>query len=258
MPPTTETQRKPKLHELLAVRTSLEQQASTTVNGLAGTFEKKQHLFTGRVKIFTPFGENAVARTEDQLDIQTTVARELQWLKGHVVPRIDNILHIAEGNTKATGDILLDNGTIIATAVPASALLDYERLVDTMRIFALHIPTLDPAKGFAPAPDLGEGIYAARPVEKVRREKQKKLYTLAPATDKHAAQTQLLDEDVPTGSITESEWSSMITPAHKAAILARIEDLARAIKRARMRANATSVDTSRHAGDAMFRHMFEV
>lgn len=258
MPPTPEIQRKPKLHELLGVRTSLEQQAHTTTNGLATTFEKKQHLFTGRTKTFTPNGEDAPTKGEEHQDIQTTVTQELIWLKKHVAPWIDNILHIAEGNTRAAGDIILLDGTAIGTDIPTSCLLDYERLVDGLRLFALKIPTIDPAKSFVPAPDRGEGIFAARPIEKIRKEKQRKVITLAVATEKHQAQTQLVEEDVPTGTIIEREWSSMITPAHKAAILARIEELARAIKQARMRANATPVDVSRHIGDAIFRHIFEV
>lgn len=258
MPPITDTPRKPRLHELLAIRTSLEQQAGTTTNGLATTFEKKQHLFTGRIKTFTPFAEDSQVRVEEQVDIQTSVISELAWLKGHVTPWIDNILHIATGNTRASADIILDNGDVIALDVPASALLDYERLIDGLRQFALKIPTLDPAKSFILDTGAGENRYAARIVQETRKEKQHKIYTLAPATDRHPAQAQMLDEDIPTGTITKQEWSSMITPARKAAILARIEELARAVKSARMRANTTPVDVSQHVGEAMYRHIFEV
>ncbi len=258
MPPPTERSKPVRLHELLAIRTSLETQAGTTTNGLAATFEKKHHLFTGKVKSFTPNGEASATKVEEQLDIQTTVTGELTWLKPHVTPWIDNIFHIAQGNTDAKADIVLDNGQVIATAVPTSALLDYERLVEGLRQLALKIPTHDPAKSFAPAPDKGAGIYAARPVEKVRREKHKKVYVLAPATDKHPAQVQLIDEDEPTGTIHEQEWSAMLTPAQKADILARTEHLARAVKRARMRANTAIVDVSRKIGEEMFRYAFGV
>ncbi len=259
MPPTPNETRKPvRLHELLAIRTSLESQAGTTTKGLANTFEKKGHLFTGKVKSFTPYGETVASKVEEKLDIQTSVMSELTWLKAHITPWIDNILHIAEGNTGAMADIILDDGKVIATRVPTSCLLDYERLVDGLRQFALKIPTLDPAQSFVPSPDKGEGIYAARPVEKVRREKRKKVYTLAQATDKHPAQVQLIDEDEPTGIIHEQEWSSMITPAHKAEILARIETLARAVKRARMRANTAIVDVTRKVGEEMYRYAFGV
>lgn len=259
MPPAENARPKPtRLHELLAVRTSLETQAGTTTNGLAGTFEKKQHLFTGRLKSFAPFGETAIAKTEEQVDIQTGVLTELAWLKQHVIPWIDNILHIAEGNTDAKADIILDNGLVIATNIPTSALLDFERLIDGLRQFALKIPTLDPAKSFAPAPDKGANIYAARPVEKVRREKRRKVIVLSPATDRHPAQVQLVEEDEPTGTIQEQEWSSMITPAQKAEILARIENLARATKRARQRANTAIVDLDHKVGEEMYRYAFGV
>lgn len=258
MPPT-ETRPKPvRLHELLAVRTSLETQAATTTSGLAATFEKKQHLFTGRLKAFAPYGETTPAKTEEQVDIQTGVIAELTWLKQHVTPWIDNILNIAEANTGAKADIILENGVTIAANIPTSALLDFERLIAGLRAFALKVPTLDPAKSFVPAPDRGEGIFVARTVEKVRREKRRKVLVLSPATDKHAAQVQLVEEDEPTGVIHEQEWSAMITPAHKAEILARIENLGRAVKRARQRANTATVDLTHKVGEEMYRYAFGV
>lgn len=257
MPPPSEP-RRPKLHELLAVRTSLETQATTATASLSSTFEKKEHLFTGRVKTFTPNGENTIAKTEEQVTLQTSVLSELAWLKQHVSPWLDNMLHIAQGNTDAKSDIILDNGQVLATGIPTSCLLDFERIVDGFRHFALKIPTLDPAKGFTPDLSKGNDVFAARPIQKIRREKRKKIYTLAPATDKHPAQVQLIDEDEPTGLIDEQEWSTMLTPAAKAEILARIEQLARAIKRARMRANSVSVDVNRMVGEGLYRFAFGV
>ena len=250
--------RNPKLHELLAVRTSLKAQAASTQADLENTFEKKQHHFTARVKSFTPAGENAETKVEDVLELQTSVKGELRWIKGFMAKAMDSHLHIAEGNTKAFADIVLEGGMELARAVPASTLLDLETSIEDLRKFAAKIPTLDPAKGFKLDPDRGEGVYVARDVEKVRTQMVKKIYTLYPATDKHPAQTQLLDEQVPIGTIREREWSSMLTPAQKAEILDRIEKLARAVKKARARANEVEVDTTHGIGGVLLTYALGV
>ncbi len=250
--------KKPTLHALLAVRQSLKAQAVSTQTDLANTFEKKQHHFTGRVKTFTPFGEDAISKTEEVLDIQTSVRKELAWIKDFLAKAIDIHLHVAIGNTAAFADIILDDGTVLAIGVPTSTLLDLETSTEELRKFAAKIPTLDPAKGFKPAPDKGEGVYVARDVEKTRTLAKKTVYTLHPGTEKHAPQVQLIDEQVPVGTIREQEWSSMLTPAQKSEILDRIEKLVRAIKKARSRANDAEVDVSKKIGDALLTYALGV
>jgi hypothetical protein len=62
------------------------------------------------------------------------------------------------------------------------------------------------------------------------------------AAKEHPAQTELYNADVEVGTIEEQEWSGLLTPAEKAAILARIEELTRAVRSARSRANDEQVD----------------
>lgn len=252
------TKRNPKLHELIAVRANLKQQAAKTMADLSNTFEKKQHHFTAKVKAFTPNGENAEAKIEEQLDLQTTVKKELIWVKDFIVKSLDVSLQVATGNTTAKSDIVLENGTVLATDIPATTLLELEDSVEELRKFAERIPTLDAAKGFRPDPDKGEGVFVSREVEKTRTQAQKKIYTLAPATDKHPAQTQLVDEQVAIGTIREREWSSMLTVAEKGDMLYRIEELSRAVRKARARANETEVDISRKIGGDLIKYAFGV
>ncbi len=248
----------PKLHELVAVRPNLKTQATKTVTDLANTFEKKQHHFTAKVKTFTPYGEDVQEKVEEELKLQTTARKELAWVKGYIAKSIDAHLHVAVGNTNAFGDIVLEDGQALATHVPASTLLDLEDYLEELRGFAAKIPTLDPAKGFKPDTEAGDGVYVAREVEKTRTLAQKKVYTLAPPTDKHPAQAQLVEEQVPIGTMREREWASMLTPAEKGDILDRFEKLVRAVKRARARANETEVDVSAKIGDALISYAFGV
>jgi len=248
----------PKLHELLAVKKDLQQQAAKTRADLENTFEKKQHHFTGKLKTFTPNGEDAVEKTEDKLEIQTTVNKELGWLKPYLAKSLDAHYHVAAGNMKASSNVVLEDGTVLLVSVPASTLLELEDYLEGLRGFIMKIPTLDPSKGYHPDSSQGDGVYQARAVEKIRTMAQKKVYVLYPATEKHPAQVQLVDEQVPVGTIREQEWSSMLTPTDKGHLLDRCEVLLRAVKKARARANEAEVDVSAKIGDSLIGYVFGV
>lgn len=245
-----------KLHELLAVETNLENQAAKTRNDLVATFEKKRHLFEEKRTVFTPSGEGAAAQVENQSDIQTNVTKELAWIQPFIAKALDASYQVAEANTKARADIVLEDGTVLLTGVPATALLELEKRVAEVSALITAIPTLDPAKGFSEDAARGSGIFQARPVVKTRTRKAKKLYVKYEATKEHPAQTELIDEDQPIGIIQEQEWSGLITPARKADLINRAEVLARAVRRARSRANEAEVDHNKKIGAQLLSFVF--
>lgn len=234
----------PRLHELLAVDSSLKTQLDKTGGELAATFDKKKHLFAEQIVSFHPSEENGQTEVEKKLDLQTTVQKELQWISPFFVKAVDCAHQINEANTQARADVVLDDGSILFSKVPATTLLELEKFITKLHALVDAVPTLDPAKGFAADDDRGKGIYRARDIQKTRTKKTKRPIVLYEATKEHAAQTQLIDEDVPVGKIIEQEWSGMMTPADKADMLSRVEDVMRAVKKARSRANEVEVDTA--------------
>lgn len=244
-----------KLHELLAVESSLETQAKTCAGQLAGTFEKKRHLFEEKRVVFTPSAEGQPPVVESQSDIQTTVPSELKWLTGFLAKSYDASLRVADANTRASADILLDNGVMLAPSVPATALLELEKRIAEVIVVIKAIPTLDPAKGFKSDEDKGRDIFRARDVVKTRTQKQKKVFVKYEATPQHPAQTELLDQDVPIGTLCENEWSSLITPAQKADMLTRAEEVGRAVRQARSRANEVEINRTLKIGDALLNYI---
>lgn len=247
----------PKLHELLAIESNLEGQMNKTRAELVNTFEKKRHLFEEKRVTFRPLAEGEPEVTEAQSDIQSTVPKELDWISNFIIKALDASYQVAEANTKARADVVLDDedeDSVILNNVPATTLLELEKRMAEVHHLLSAIPTLDPAKGFTL--DLNRThVYQARPVTKNRTKKVNKPVVLYDATDKHPAQVQLVTEDVPVGTIYEQEWSGLITPAQKAEFLARIETLIRAIRRARSRANEQEVDKSRKIGAALMRYV---
>src|SRR5690348_10944471 len=98
-----------KLHELLAAEGNLETQATKVRADLANTFEKKRHLFEEARVVFTPNTEGASSQTESQSDIQTTVKKELNWISPILAKALDASYQIAEANTLARADVVLDD-----------------------------------------------------------------------------------------------------------------------------------------------------
>lgn len=246
----------PKLHEILAVARNLETQATKTRTELAGTFEKKRHLFAESLVTFVPVGADAEPVTEKQSGLQTTVKRELKWIKPFLANAMDAKVQIDVANNGAKADVILETGKTLLTDIPGISLLELEKRMEELHAFVAQIPTLDPAKDFTAAPDRGNDIFQARPDVRTRTAKVQKALVLYPATDKHPAQTQLVSEDVPTGKVTTQEWSGMITTTEKGEILERVEILARAIKKARSRANDIVVPEAPKVGDVMLSYVF--
>jgi len=253
-----------KLHELLAVQGSLSGQASKVRQELIVTFEKKRHLFEGRMKSFTPNEEvtERINAIEEQQDVQSTVAQQIEWISKHLAKAVDIAYQVDAANTQAKADVVTEDGEILAKDVPATTLLQLEKRVGEWKELIVSIPTLDPAKGFKPDESRGKGYWKAREVTKFRTRKDKKPLVLYEATDKHPAQTQVMDVDTVIGTILEQEWSALITPKTKADLLDRVETLYRAVTKARSKANEqdTSVsDKKIGAGllDYVFKPLFD-
>jgi hypothetical protein len=235
-----------KLHELLAVDGNLEAQANKTRTDLIATFHSKRHLFEQKLVTFTPIAEGQAAVTESQSDIESTIAKEIKWVSGILAKALDGGYHIDLANTQAKADVVTEDGDVLLKDMPATALLQLEKRVVEIQQLAAAIPTLDPAKGFAQDDNREPGIFQARPVTKARTKKTPTPLVMAPATKEHAAQVQLVNEDVVTGTIREQEWSALITPAMKSDIIDRCDVLLRAIKKARAKANEVELDVGTH------------
>lgn len=232
MPPVT--------HELLAIERNRKLQAQKLTNEVMTTFQKKQHLLGSKLVTLVPTDENAQIETREQSDLNTTVKKELDWLSEILADSFDSSHHLAHVNTLNRADVIV-NDLVFLKNVPATELLELKKRLEHLKDLISAIPTLDPAKGFTPDTAKGECVFVAREDIRTSTKKVKKVLVMAPATDKHPAQTQVYDADEPVGRLITKEWSGMITPAQKAKMLERIEDVIRAVVAARAKANAAQV-----------------
>lgn len=248
----------PKVHELLAVQDPLKGQSKKVQADLKLTFHGKRHLFEETLKSFIPFGENAKQETIEEKAIQSTVAKEIDFVSKHLIKAIDIGYQVDIANSTAVADVVTEDGDELLKGMPATALLQLEHRLKEVQELVVSIPTVDPAKGFTLDSARGEGIYKARDVRKNKTEKQDKPVTIAPATDKHPEQAVLKTYDVPVGHLLEQEWSGLITPSVKSQLIDRAEILLRAVKAARARANNIDIDTRNlKIGQTLLNYIFE-
>lgn len=247
-----------KLHELLATDGNLKGQAQKCRLELQATLEKKRHLFEEKLVTFTPLAENTPSETREKREIQSTVRKEVDWLSSILVKSLDAAYAIDVANTEAKADIVLEDDTTLAKAVPATALLQLEKRMREVLNFVKAIPTLDPAKGFKLDAAREAGIYVAREVTKASTQKVQEPLVLLPPTKEHPGQVSLISKDVKVGTILEQEWSALITPAIKAELLERGEALLRAVTKARARANDHEIDPkSNKIGHKLLEYIFQ-
>ncbi len=136
-------------------------------------------------------------------------------------------------------------------------LLQLQKRLQEIKDVVIAIPTLDPSKGFVPDEQEGRGVFKAREEVKTRTQKKRVLHVKFAPTDKQPGQADFFDEDVPTGKIHTQEWSGFITVTAKADTLDRVEELARAVKKARARANEHDLDVKGHKiADKLLNHVF--
>ncbi len=243
-----------KLHEVLAVESGLQTAAKKINDETIKTFGKKDEHFVETVRSINHFAEeDQRLDTNETKAMVTTVFDKLLYTAGPNIRALDAYIQKEATNQKAMADIVIAERTL-ATNVPATVLLGLETKLTELRLVYENIPTLAPGPTWVPDADRRKegGVYRSQhPDVTFRTRKTVKPIIMAPATKEHPAQVQAVSEDVPVARITTQHWSGMITSAQKSDLLARIDQLLRAVKRARQRANMADVE-KREIGKTIF------
>lgn len=233
-----------KLHEILAVEKDAVQKCNKILTESTDTFSKRQDHFSGLRKKYTAFNEAEQAEEEalsESKELVTTVTKKLEYTLAAVADLIDIKYQKDMANRRAGADIVVGEH-VIAVDVPAVTLLMLEDMLKDIRGVVNAIPTLEPGIKWVPVPEMGEGIYSTeKPEVRIRTRKETVYKEVSKATDKHPAQVAAEQRDVHVGKYEETKYSSRISPAEKMHILASIEALTAAVKKARARANEAVV-----------------
>ena len=119
------------------------------------------------------------------------------------------------------------------------------------------IPTLDAAKAWIPDAGAAKpGIFRlAHPAERQQTIVTKEYKTVSEATPHHPAQVVQDEQSTVVGKYIVTDFSGAISSADKAAKLKKLTSLIRAVKAARQRANATTVNTELSLGHDLLNYI---
>lgn len=236
----------PKLHEVIAVKDDRKRAAAKFIQEAATTFIKRQDHFDAKQVIFEPVSEefaSAVQETE-HTEMVTTVRNKLNFVEGHIINFLDVSFQQESANMEAKADIVIDaaDGSEVKLIenVPVVFLVQLESyLGDLRKVVYDNIPTLDPKIAWEKDDTENNVWKQKRPIESQKTKKVSKPIVLYPATDKHPAQTQLINEDIVVGKTVRTSSTGKFSPKEKSDMLDRIDRLVSAVKKARSRANST-------------------
>lgn len=231
-----------QLHELLAVEGDLEGTYKKILEETKTNFTKHPDRYFGQHIRIEMFDENAPKEAEVHKELDDTVPSKLGYTQGHIIRYLDAVLQKERTNQEAKADLVV-NGTTIAKDVPATFLLGLETKLKTIRQNIYEtIPTLQPGIKWEPDETQGHNVYRrSTPEEKFRTKKVMKNHVVAEATKEHPSQVQVYTEDEKVARIITDTWCGMVSPADKSDLLGRVDNLIRAVKKARQKANTTEV-----------------
>ena len=230
-----------KLHELLAVEGELDNVAKKIVEETTTDFNKRQHLFVGYKRTLEHLKDGYTDVPEEYQKLSTTVKDRLDYTFNHVAKLMDATYQKERANTDAKADITIGD-TVIAKDVPATFLLNLEKRLAQLRPMLAAAPTMPQGVEFESDPSVGENVFkTVHPEVKMRTAKTFRHKVLYEATKEHPAQIEKWEETEDIGRFVKQHWMGMITSYDKSQMLNRIDELIRAVKQARQRANTVTV-----------------
>ena len=254
----------PHLYELLAVEQEKRSIAERARGRTLENFRSNQAHFTGLRRTFTPFavdesqGETAGERLEAETHLVKTVAEVLDRMRKHIVDAFDVSYQIDEGNTRARADIVVDEH-VLAEQVPATFLLQLEKRLRELRTVVKDTPTFDPVRRWEPDTTADKehvsagraGRHAAQATRsQVQRHVRGDPRSIRLRSTSSKSTSRL-------GEIRAYDWSGMISPGRKAALMQRLDDVIEAVKTARARANSIEIDPSRRVASKILDFVFQ-
>jgi hypothetical protein len=233
-----------KLNQILAI----EKREKTSLNEFVTRFYHRigrVELLQGMTRTYEP--RDSLEGNPDQetfpaetVRVQVNVEDELKKVAQAFVRLLD-----VEGtkdwtNTRATADIVLEDGTTLLVDVPVTYMLWLEKQLVDLETIALKLPTLNPMYRWVYDENMNAYGWAENVLQR-RTKKVPEVLVKYPATDKHPAQTEVYQKDVETGTYSKREFSGAIPASKVTTLLGRIRAVQRAVKMAREQANMVDV-----------------
>lgn len=240
-----------KLHQINALVKGYKPQAGRAITDAHRSAQKGQPL-SGISRTYRPFSDEPQEQLPpESTRVQINVADVVADASRALTRLFDLQLTQDTGNAAAKANVVVDGEAIIEDA-PVTYLLFLEKQLTDWRTFVDGLPTLDPAETWERDPE--RGCFRSAPAQTQKMKKVLRNHVLAEATDKHPAQVQPYNEDVPVGIWTTVKLSGAMPAEQVKALRERIDKLIEAVKVAREEANSAVV-AEKKAGEAVFRYL---
>jgi hypothetical protein len=243
-----------KLHEVLAVEDSLGKVSRRKCEDAIKTFKGQDNLFRGHLV-------EVKALKEEVDDLATAVVtggnethRVAETVHGKLTDAIeawaehvDAIAQKEHANTKARADVLI-NGEAILKDVPATTLLSLEARLNDLRAVLVAVPTRDMAKVWHASEF--DWVWQTTPERRVLTHKAEKSEVVIQPTEHQPGQFRTFIQPVNVAEKSITHLTSMPTPDERQRMIDRLDELARACKVARQKANEEETE-ARDVGKAL-------
>lgn len=242
-----------KLHALLAVEKTKASALGRLVDDTKHKFGKPEY-FKGHIKTLKMLEDNPAntaleESSREHKNLPTTVQETLDYLMKFWADHEDILFQKNKSNQLAKADLMF-RGNVLVRDVPVDELLGLESRLESLRGLMHTMPTLDAAGSWVVDSSLGRpGVHVSKDDSIViKTEKKMTAVVLYEATDKHPAQIEKIQQDVPVGKFIWRSYSGAATSLQKAEVLSVLDDLISEAKQARMRANNTDIVTDKIGG----------
>ena len=230
-----------KLHQLLASESDRRRTANAILEESIDTFKGRSSHFEGLQRDYAKKDDDGIDLPTERKRLVTTVNQRLQYTVKSWKTWLDVVLQKEETNAAgaARARIMIDDNDF--GEFSATSLLAIEKNLTRFIEMLREVPTLDPSHEWEL--DASEtDIYKSKfPEVTTKTQKKVKPITKYEATKEHPAQTEMISYDTTVGTWTAVRSSGKVTPAEKALMLGRAEELLIATKKARAKANDCGV-----------------
>lgn len=242
-----------KLNQVIALEKEIKSRTYSAVTE-QDKLSSKPDLFEGFSKEYQPLEEKAETFPPESKRVQMKVRDQLSTVR-LTLRELFNITATKDfANCVAKADIILDGAKQpLMSNVPVPYLLFLEKQLTDLRTLVGRLPTLDPAHDWKP--DTNAMLMRTEAIKTHRTKKVQRGLVLHAPTKEHPAQTQLIVEDVLAGHWTQTRLSGATSEANRRIILLHIENVLRAVVKAREQANM--VDAPSISADPILEYIFE-
>jgi len=239
-----------QLNQTVAVEKGLKARTATAVTGIYHSLQKAA-LFAGFTKVYQPKDEEGDRLPPERQLVQQNVEDLLQQASARLTDLFDVVLTKDAANMVAKADVVVDGQTLLTDA-PVPYLLFLEKQLLDWRTVVSKLPVTDPSEVWTY--DEGTMLYRTEPTQTTRTRKVPRVLEKAPATERHAAQTEVYMVDEVVGTWTNTRLSGAIQETRRIELVDRVNKLLDAVKIAVERANRHEV-TQLHAGETIFSYL---